>query len=151
MYINNSRINKIVAAPNTTAVQVTWDPTFFATDRGAGFAIRPGKDGSQGVVAAWQVTKLGPDTVVDMSKSDVYQKAITSIFAEAVARNEAALAELKSNYPMDKRYEAKNGTFDFVYDRPGTDQDLRYVGVLEAAPAPIREILVAATGFRKHI
>ena len=136
---------------SATYVSIAWDPSFFARDRQAGFATTPSKDGAQKVVAAWAGTDMARDrVVVDVSKNDVYEKSMVSIFTEVVARNEAALSELKSNLELGTKYEPKNGTFDFVFDRPGTDNDLRYVGLYEAAPAPIREILEAATGFRRH-
>jgi len=138
-------------AQNATVVAVNWDPSFAARDRQTGFTTAPTKEGSTAITAAWAGTDLARDRVIgDLSQGDVYQKALVSVFAEAVARNEAALAALVSNYPMGSKFQPKNGTFDFVMDRPGTDNDLRYVGVIEAAPAPIKAILDAATGFRTH-
>ncbi len=134
-----------------TYVSINWDPNFFGRDRGVGFATNPTANGEQAIVAAWSATDFAPDTVVaDLAKADDYQKALASVFADAVARNEAALAELKSNLAIDATYQPRNGTFDFTFDRPGTANDLRYVGLIQAAPAPIKAILDAATGFRRH-
>ena len=132
-------------------MSIAWDPSFFGRDRDAGFATTPRKDGAQQVVAAWAGTDLSRDRVVtDVARTDVYERAMVSLFTDAVARNEAGLATLTSNLGLAEKFEPKNGSFDFVFDRPGTAADLRYVGLIEAAPAPIRDILDAAAGFRKH-
>lgn len=134
-----------------TYVSIAWDPSFFGRDRGAGFATAPSREGGAALVAAWSASDFSRDTVVaDLSKADEYQKALASIFASAVARNEGGLAELKSNLALDAKFQPTSGSFDFVFDRPGTDNDLRYAGLIAAAPAPIRDILDAATGFRRH-
>lgn len=144
------RVVDALEGKSATYVSIAWDPSFFARDRNAGFATSPGKAGTQ-IVAAWAGTDLARDRVApDLRNTDQYEKAMVSIFADAVARNEAGLAELKSNFQIGAKYEPRNGSFDFVLDRPGTDADLRYVGLIEAAPAPIRDILASATGFRKH-
>jgi hypothetical protein len=136
---------------SATYVSIAWDASFFARDTHAGFATSPAKDGTQQLVAAWNGADLARDHVrTDLRKGDEYQRAMVSIFADAVARNEAALAELRSNKALGEKFQPKNGTFDFVLDRPGTDHDLRYVGLIEAAPAPIKAILDAAVGFRRH-
>jgi hypothetical protein len=143
-------IDRLQGTP-TTYVSINWDPNFFGRDRGAGFATSPVREGGQAIVAAWTGARMSRDNVVaDLAKADRYQQALATVFAEAVARNEAALSELRSNLPMDAKFSPKNGTFDFVLDRPGSGNDLRYVGLIEAAPAPIRDILDAATGFRRH-
>ncbi len=143
-------IDRLQGKP-ATFVSINWDPSFFGRDRGAGFAHGPVREGGDAIVAAWSRSDFARDTVVaDLSKADAYQQALAQVFAGAVARNEAGLAELKSNFSMSEKYQPRNGTFDFVLDRPGTDNDLRYVGLIEAAPAPIRDILDAATGFRRH-
>ena len=143
-------IDRLQGKP-ATYVSINWDPSVFGRDRGAGFATGPVREGGQAIVAAWSSVDFQRDTVVaDLAKADRYQQALASVFAEAVARNEAALAELKSNLGMGEKFSPKNGSFDFVLDRPGTDNDLRYVGLIEAAPAPIKDILDAATGFRRH-
>ena len=143
-------IDRLQGKP-ATFVSINWDPSFFGRDRGAGFATGPVREGGDAIVAAWSSADFARDTVVpDLAKADDYQKALASVFADAVARNEAGLAELRSNYSMTEKYSPKNGTFDFVVDRPGTDNDLRYVGLIEAAPAPIKAVLDAATGFRRH-
>ncbi|MCW2962522.1 MAG: hypothetical protein JWM90_2909 [Thermoleophilia bacterium] len=132
-------------------VSISWDPTMIARDRSAGFASVAGKDGAGKIAAAWTGTAFALDTVMaDASKADVYERSMIGIFTDAVARNEAGLSELKSNLDLAAEYKPKNGTFDFVFDRPGTGNDLRYVGLIEAAPTAIRDILEAATGFRKH-
>ncbi len=150
MNIADSTATALGAKP-TTFVSINWDPSFFGRDRGAGFATAPVGEGRTGIVAAWSNADFSRDTVTaDLAKADRYQQALASVFAEAVARNEAGLAELKSNLPLDAKFQPKSGTFDFVLDRPGTNADLRYVGLIGAAPAPIRDILDAATGFRRH-
>lgn len=134
-----------------TFVSLSWDPSFFGRDRGAGFATAPTSEGGAAIVAAWSAADFSRDTVVaDLSKADEYQQALATILASAVARNEGGLAELKSNLAIDAKFQPSNGSFDFVVDRPGTDNDLRYVGLIEAAPAPIRDILNSATAFRRH-
>ncbi len=136
---------------SATFVSISWDKNFFAKDTKAGFATSPNKNGAQQVVAAWAGADLARDRVMsDLKRADQYQKAMVTLFADAVARNEAALAELKSNMDLGVKYQPKNGTFDFVLDRPGTSNDLRYVGLIEAAPAPIRDILESAAGFKTH-
>lgn len=145
---------KVAAAlegKSATYVSIAWDPSFFGRDRDAGFATTPRKDGSAQLVAAWAGTDLARDRVnADLTKGDVYERTMVSLFADAVTRNEAALAELKSNLALGEKFEPKNGSFDFVLDRPGTANDLRYVGLIDAAPAPIRDILDMAAGFRRR-
>ncbi|MCW2955930.1 MAG: hypothetical protein JWO69_799 [Thermoleophilia bacterium] len=132
-------------------VSIAWDKNFFGRDTSAGYASVPSKDGVAKVSAAWTGADFARDrVVVDAGALDVYEKSMVGIFTDAVARNEAALGELRSNLPVGTAYQPKNGTFDFVYDRPGTTNDLRYVGLIEAAPKPILDILEAASGFRKH-
>lgn len=145
------RVAAALKGESATYVSIAWDPNLLAPDHNAGIATTARKDGVQQVVAAWAGTDLTRDRVrPDLADADVYERTIVSIFSDAIARNEAALAGLQSNMPLGQKYQPKNGTFDFVLDRPGTDDDLRYVGVIEAAPAPIRDILESATGFRTH-
>ena len=139
------------ADTTATYVNIAWDPSFLGKDRASGFALTAKKDGSLQTSSAWAAADFARDNVqAELNANDPYQAAIVNLFTAAVARNEAGLAELKSNYALDAKYAPKNGTFDFVYDRPGTGNDLRYVGLIEAAPAPIRDILDSAKGFQKY-
>ena len=149
-YVPSKVANQLNDA-TATYVNIAWDPSLFGKDRSSGFALTAKKDGSLETTAAWARADFARDTIrTKLDSKDMYQSSIVKIFTEAVSRNEAALAELKSNYPLAAKYAPKNGTFDFVLDRPGTDQDLRYVGLTTAAPQAIRDILESAKGFQKY-
>lgn len=139
------------ADTTATYVNIAWDPSFFGKDRASGFALTAKKDGSLQTSAAWAAADFARDNVqAQLDPANPYQAAIVNLFTAKVAEHEAALASLQSNFPLTEKYQPKNGTFDFVYDRPGTANDLRYVGLIEAAPAPIRDILASAQGFQKY-
>lgn len=146
--------NKVLqqhADTTATYVNIAWDPSLFGKDRSSGFALTAKKDGSLETASAWAAADFARDNVqAVLDPADQYQAAIVRLFTQAVSKNEGALADLRSNFPLDAKYAPKNGTFDFVLDRPGTGNDLRYVGLIEAAPAPIRDILDSAKGFQKY-
>jgi len=146
-----TKVNNQFKDTTATYVNIAWDPSLLGKDRASGFALTAKKDGTLEAAAAWAQADFARDTVyAQLNTNDAYQAAIVNLFSAAVARNEAGLAELKSNYSLDAKYAPKNGTFDFVIDRPGTANDLRYVGLIQAAPAPIRDILESAKGFHKY-
>jgi hypothetical protein len=146
-----ARVRRQLADTTASYVNIAWDPSFVGADRASGFAFTARKDGSQAVRSAWAASDFARDRVhVELPRENAYEQAIVGQFTAAVARNEAALGQLVSNYALDARYAPRNGTFDFVFDRPGTDHDLRYVGLIDAAPAPIRDILESAKGFHEY-
>ena len=145
------KVRRQLADTTASYVNIAWDPSAIGADRSTGYAFTAKKDGSQNVRAAWAATDFARDRVeTDVTREDEYRQAMVGLFTAAVARNEAGLGQLVSNYPLEATYAPRNGTFDFVYDRPGTDHDLRYVGLIDAAPAPIRDILESAKGFHKY-
>ena len=128
-------------------VRLAWDKDFFARDQFVGLNATLSEQGAtvSGFVSgqAW-----GRDT--KLRKGDMVQGLIANYFLEAIARNEPGLQELKSNYDPAKKFAPGNGQFDLYVDRPGTDNDLRYVGLLTAMPKPIADLLNAAREVREH-
>lgn len=77
------------------------------------------------------------------------QQAIARVFVQRVAAEDVALRLLTPNAP--KAVRIGGGEFQLVLDRPGTEPDLIYAGLLKAVPQPIANIIAGAKELQRHL
>jgi hypothetical protein len=128
-------------------VRIAWDKDLLARDQFVG--LNASLSGQGATVAGFVSGQAwGPDT--KLRKGDMVQGLIANYFLDAVSRAEPGLQRLQSNYSPTAKFAPGNGQFDLFVDRPGTDNDLRYVGLLSAMPPAIADVLRAAGEVRDH-
>lgn len=140
----------IAAAPKapTTTFRLGWDDSRLQRTTAVWTTFSADSAGAK-VVDAGIDQHLGRDR--DLKSEDKVQQMIAQYFTNLVASKDADLRALTSNYAPGTPYRLGAGQFELVVDRPGNETDLHYVGLLDALPAPVKDLLAAAREVRDHL
>ena len=148
-------------APNPTpppdfapSIRLAWtEPKSFRPDGGWDAKVSLGSTGPAAAVwNGWMSTwSFGGNR--STKPGNATETAIAGVFLDAARRGLSGLGDLRSN-ATPAQIETAAGRADqfaLVVDNPGLENDLRFVGILNIAPKPIRDIIAAAKEAHAHL